>query len=631
MKDKCICYYVAVDGCDQWSGELTRPFCTLKRAIEETRKYKDTEHKRIIIREGSYYDVSVEIKADDSGITIEAISGEKPVFYGGRLITDWKKEANSDFWYSELPEVKTGKWDFRMLSVNGKFSARSRLPEKGRYEHLSKFDVEWLSTSDGGWARKPTYDELTTMNYNPKDLGPWLDIKNAELTIFHKWDESMAGIESHDITTHTFRLSNPCGHPPGAFKYNSYVVWNVREGMTQPGQWYLDRSARKLFYWPMPGENMENIEVVAPTTNIILNITENVKDITIKGLKFSVTNTPLMAASFAAIKMPGALQSLNGMENCLFSDLIIQNTAGHGIKIEGINKFVDIENCEVGNTGAGGIVFYNNMYEVANNNILVVAHYDSDKINKEVSCNITNNYVHNDGLISPSAIAIGSHYCDVSHNEVTNTTYTGISCGGGNVRIEGNIISKAMQVLNDGAAIYVTFCKDGIIFGNVIKDIQQGGESDSTKNAIYLDEQTYNWIVEKNLVINCTQPEFNHMAADNIVRDNIFVSDSYIKMNFIRCKNYKVERNIFYSKGKIMFAGNENAVISCGNNIFYSETDEYEELYINEKYQHYDTMPLNLREGSLKQDPIFESIETQNFDLRSNSPALKLGIKQRRI
>jgi hypothetical protein len=92
------------------------------------------------------------------------------------------------------------------------------------------------------------------MQYQPEDLGPWFDARNAEVTVYHKWDESMVGVKAIDPKTHTLTLASPCGHPPGAFGVQDYVVWNLREGMSQPGQWYLDRTANKVVYRPLPGD-----------------------------------------------------------------------------------------------------------------------------------------------------------------------------------------------------------------------------------------------------------------------------------------------------------------------------------------------------------------------------------------
>ena len=87
----------------------------------------------------------------------------------------------------------------------------------------------------------PTIRRITCLD-DPL-LGPWLDLKNAEITVYHMWDESVVGVKSLDPATQVIRFANPAGHPPGAFGVHNYVVWNVREGMTAPGQWYLDRTA----------------------------------------------------------------------------------------------------------------------------------------------------------------------------------------------------------------------------------------------------------------------------------------------------------------------------------------------------------------------------------------------------
>lgn len=637
-------FYVSSEGNDNWSGRMPQPnkeqndgpFATLGKAVEESRKYGSGIRRKIIIRGGNYYDVSVELRTEDSGLAIEAMPGERPILYGGIKITGWKKEAGKDCWFAELPGILRESRNLRLLVVNGRLRKRSRLPEKGTFEHLTEFNVDWMSTGEGGWKRKPTEEELTTLKYKEENLGPWLDINNAELTVYHKWDESLAGISFHDAKNHILKLSNPCGHPPGSFKCRKYVVWNVREGMTEPGQWYHDRTLGRVVYWPIPGETMENVEVIVPTRFNVIKITGKVRDITVKGLTIAVTSTPLIAAGFAAAEMPGAVQGFDDMKNCSFSGITIKNTGGYGIKLEGYCESVTIEGCEISHTGAGGILFRNSMKDNGRNEAGTAAQCPLPGLTEEQPTSaIINNHVHHIGLICSSATAISAYYCNIMHNEISDTPYTGICYGPptvtshdrcANVCIGHNIISRVMQVLNDGAAIYVTFTSNGIVRGNIIRDIEQSGESDSIRNAIYLDEQTKGWVVESNMVINCSHPIFNHLACANIIRNNVLVCDSYLKMNFIRCQNYKVERNIVYSKGKIVLAGNPGAVVLFGNNLLYSLAGEYEEHYINDRYQHYHTIDLVLRDGTIKADPLFENTACGNYALKPNSPAFKLGI-----
>ena len=42
--------------------------------------------------------------------------------------------------------------------------------------------------------RVPTMAERTTMKYDPADIGPWLEVKNAEVRVYHMWDESLLGV-----------------------------------------------------------------------------------------------------------------------------------------------------------------------------------------------------------------------------------------------------------------------------------------------------------------------------------------------------------------------------------------------------------------------------------------------------
>ncbi|MBW7991345.1 MAG: hypothetical protein FVQ84_15215 [Planctomycetes bacterium] len=172
-------YYVAVNGDDSWSGRLPRanakqmdgPFATLKVACKASRKLGTKQQKKIIIQEGQYFfDEPLALTDKDAGLSIESAPGAKVDIYGGRQVIGWKKDGEK-FYSAELPGVKNGNWDFRALVVNGRFCPRARLPEKGYFEHLSNFNVPWMSTTGGGWKRKPTKEELTMLKYRPEDLG----------------------------------------------------------------------------------------------------------------------------------------------------------------------------------------------------------------------------------------------------------------------------------------------------------------------------------------------------------------------------------------------------------------------------------------------------------------------------
>ena len=603
-------YYVAVNGDDSWSGRVARanaertdgPLATLEAACKAARTLGTKQQKKIIIQQGQYFfDEPLVLTDRDAGLTIESAPGAKVDIYGGRKVIGWKKDGEK-FYSAKLPGVKSGSWDFRALVVNGRFCPRGRLPEKGYFEHLSKFDVPWMSTTGGGWKRKPSKEELTTLKYRPEDLGPWLDINNAEVTVYHMWDESMVGISTMDTASHSLTFANPSGHPPGAFGVKKYVVRNVRQGLTKPGQWYLDRSAGKVVYWSLPGEDMTRAEVFAPTIESIIRIEgardKPARDITIRGITLSVTTTPLEAGGFGAGKFDGAV-TITSAQNCWLLELEILNVGGQGIKASGDN--LRIERCDVHHTGACGIRC------------------------RGTACIISDNHIHDVGLTYPSAIAMqgGGRDCLISHNEIHETPYTAVNCGGQNNRIEHNLIYHAMQELHDGAGIYC-FAGNGLVLrGNFIRDIVDTGGYGAS--AYYLDERSENCLVEGNLSIGIARPSHNHMAKRNTIRNNVFISDADARLTFPKSSDYTVEKNIVYAKGKIVLE-NPDAITTLRNNVLFSEAGIVQARKLN-NYSQSGTYQLKADSGNLLDDPLVLEFKAGIVKFDLSSPARKLGIK----
>jgi len=490
-----------------------------------------------------------------------------------------------------------------MLVVNGRFCKRARYPKEGFLVHLTEFTVPWMSTTGGGWKRKPTQEELTTMKYKPGDLGPWLDIHNAELTVYHKWDESVVGLAAMDEEKHILRFSNTTGHPPGAFRVKKYVIWNIREGMTEPGQWYLDRTNGKVVYWPRPDEDMSKADVLAPTMETIITIAGSekalAKRIGIRGLTLSITNTPLKAGGFGAGRFAGAV-TVTSAEGCRLTGLKIVNVGGQAVKSWKCNG-LRVENCDAHQIGAGGIRLGGD-----------------DNV-------IANNTVHHIGLTYPSAIAMscGGRRNRISHNTIHDTPYSAITCSKDDNVIEANRVSRCMQELMDGAAIYITFCKNVVVRGNFVSDVTD--PTGKQRPAYYLDEQAEGCLVEGNLALNVPVLLNNHMARNNTVRGNVFIAEGDGKITFWNSSNYRLEKNVIFAKGKLLFL-KHNAITGMPNNVFFSGTGVVEGEKM-ERYKPLGREPIQPRDGTVIADPMFDKIEGGIVTFRPDSPALKLGIQ----
>ncbi|MDP6355046.1 MAG: right-handed parallel beta-helix repeat-containing protein [Planctomycetota bacterium] len=530
-------WHVSPNGNDAWSGRRTEPvrgdgpMATIRAALVTSRKHAG-KPRRIQLAAGRYYvKQTLVLEANDAGLTIEGAGQGKTVVYGGQRITSWRRDGER-FWVADVPEVKTGKWDFRALVVNDRLCPRARLPETGRFTHETRFPVRWMSTAGGGWERKPTQEERTTMQYRAGDLGPWLSVRNAEVTVYHMWDESMIGVKVHIPATRTLTFSSPCGHPPGAFGKRTYVLWNVREGMKKPGQWYLDRDAGQIVYWPLPGEDMSKAIAVAPRVETIFELrgikTKPVPDIALKSLTLTTTTTPCKAGGFGASRYRGALHAAWG-ERVVIANVEITNTAGHAIREWG-SRDLRIEDCHLHHLGAGGLRGGGGTGRIEGNRI------------------------HHIGMLYPSAIGLSASGREgtyvIRRNEIHDTPYSAMAIGGTGTIIEENLIYRCMQVLQDGAAIYVSGAKGNIIRRNVARDIVKVGKGYGV-SSYYLDEKCRDCIVEKNVSIGVERPNQNHMTLNCAIRDNVFINAGGMSLGTSRCAGLKFIGNTFQLDGAL--------------------------------------------------------------------------------
>lgn len=545
-------FFLSPSGNDQNPGTQDRPFATLEAARDAARKAGAGPH-RIGLLPGEYFlSQPVEFDPRDNGLTIEAVEPGKATIYGGSLVTGWRQDGDQ-FWCAEVPGVKEGKWDFRALVVNGRMPARARLPETGTFLHKSVFDVRWLSSVGGGWERKPAEEELTTLAYDPKDIPESLEPRNAELRVYHMWDESLCGVARNDTAAHTLKFSTPAKSPPGSFGVKKYVVFNTREGLTRPGQWYLDRAAGRIVYWPLPGEDMTKAKVVAPRMERMLRIAGSTKQavekIALRGFAIQAVTTPLKSGGFGAAAFEGAVR-MERARQCALEKLEICNVGGQGVEMR-MAVDCSVTGNHIHHTGACGIRAEGSQTLVARN------------------------HLHDVGVDYPSAVGLsvstsgwrkGEQGFHIYRNEVHDAPYSGMIGGGGGHVFEENLIYRVMRELQDGGAIYGGMSKC-ILRGNLVRDVVKMGEGYGV-SAYYLDEGATDCVVERNVSIGVERPVHNHIAKNIAIRDNVFIADQGMSLSFARSGGCTFERNTLFVPGEINI-GQPSAIVTWSNNIVF--------------------------------------------------------------
>jgi parallel beta-helix repeat protein len=652
-------FYVSPEGCDNWSGKLPKPnedrtdgpFATIthaKNVICELKKEGKLKGPAVVkIRGGIYWlNEPLIFTPDDSGtekspIIYQAYEGENPVISGGCPISGWrteKLENNLVAWIAEIPEVRGGKWYFKQLFVDGERRFRPRLPKDGFF---------WIEGVPGKRSEELSlFDGSSTFKCASGDIEQWRNINDVEVVILHYWVEERIPIKSFDERSNVVELSTKTIF---ALRDNSrprfarYYVENIFEALNKPGEWYLDHTSGKLYYIPLPGEEIGSSTIVAPRLDYLIKVLgspergQYVEHIVFKGLTFQHTKWQYSLSPQAAQGVHGAIY-LEGARFCKIEGCRIEHVGGYGVEVGHGCSRIFIKNNVFSDLGAGGI-------KIGKANI-------SENPCDKTECNVvTDNIIKEGGRVFHSAVAIWigqSGYNEITHNTIHDFYYSGISVGWtwgyGPTNARCNIIefnhiyNIGHGLLSDMGGVYTLGVQPGtVIRFNLIHDVKAynyGGWG------IYLDEGSSQILVENNIVYNTMSGGFHlHYGRENIVRNNIFALNRGGQIVFSKGESphiaFTFERNIALTNGYPIFVGgyaeefwkndfrsNLNILYDIsGKQITFLESSRGKKYDLNEWRKFgYDTL-------SIIADPKFKDAEKYNFTLAEDSPAFKIGFK----
>src|ERR1019366_8510073 len=191
----------------------------------------------------------------------QAAPGAHPVFSNGRVIQGWHLGTNG-FWQTQLPDVAAGHWYFEQLWVNGSRATRARTPNQFRNYLL---DVQEEPLGNAGRQ----HEARQTVWLRPDDfksvagLTP-AEIKDVNLVVYHNWDVTRRFLDQVDEQEKSIVTSGEAMKTWNPWRKNSqFILENALRFLDAPGEWFLSRDGT-LYYQPLPGEDMNKAEVVAP-------------------------------------------------------------------------------------------------------------------------------------------------------------------------------------------------------------------------------------------------------------------------------------------------------------------------------------------------------------------------------
>jgi hypothetical protein len=644
-------FYVAPDGHDENPGTGWKPFASLARARDEVRKRKATgglpNGATVFVRGGTYFlPEPLTLRPEDSGteqypIVYAAYAGETPILSGGRLVGGWQKPKEGSIWTAELPDVKAGQCYYHQLFVNGQRRTRARIPNEGYL--LNEGPIEPLA--DRAKAMQDP-DAKSGFRFKPGDIKRWTNLDDANVVQFHSWTASIHWIKELDEQNGIVRFTAPANWPTGYWTKNErYYAENVPEALDAPGEWYLDRKTGVLSYWPMPGEKLTKAEVVAPKLRHLVRLEGEpeagkfVEHVHFKGLSFQHADWLIkdkgVADGQAAVFLDAAIVA-RGARHCAIERCEVAHVGEYAIWLGAGSRDNRIVHCRLHDLGGGGIKIGEQASPKG----------EADAAERNI---VDNCFIHDTGHVFHAGVGVWigrSSHNRVSHNEICDLNYTGVSVGwcwgydpssAHHNLIENNHIHHIGRgVLGDMGGIYTLGVSPGTVLrGNVVHDIYSPGIGGGT--GIYPDEGSSEILIENNLVYNTEFGCFSqHYGRENIVRNNVWALSLHGEVARYRQEDhlsFTFERNIVCGNTGEFLVGNwSNGKYTMDGNLYW-DTSTNEPTWDGMDFEEWKS--LGRDPHSLLADPLFvrspafrrSSVSPSDFRLSSTSPARKLGFQ----
>lgn len=625
----------------------------------------------------------------ESPVIYTSYPGEKPIISGGRKVAGWKPYKRNII-QCELPEAKGGKWKFRQLFFNGQRQVRARCPKFDPINPLyggwsfieGPADNGSISGSSfpGGFTnmvdRSYEGGDASAFKYKPGTFKHhWSKPSEGEVSLFPgaQWGNNIIPIKAIDEEKRIITLQREIWqfdrtHWYRRFSFipnNRFYVENILEELTEPGEWCLDSEDGILYFWP-PTDSIEGQEVVVPALDCLISI-RGASWITISG--FTLTETldgddvqrdglDGYGAMFPrqGWRYCGEALHLRRAEHCRIENNHFYAVGGNAIYLEGENLRNVVQHNEIRYTGANGIcVVGSNLLHPMFNQILDnEIHY----------CGVINKFV--------AGVFMGvSEGTLVAHNFIHHTPHHGINLGtnglGRNI-IEYNEIRYTCMETHDTGAVncWMDMSTLGIkkeaeraghiIRYNLIADTFGCRVDDSGKMVapiketlgIYLDDCSSNCFVYGNIILRVGYAIQVHLGKNNCIENNIAVDCSSLVLyadtvskrsgnahmsNFMT--GNRTCKNILYTDypGAVLFTLNkwtDREIDLSDENIFFNKSSDRYEIGGSAFAE-----PIPLAEWqkwgydrhSVIADPLFVDSQHDDYRLKPESPAFKLGFQ----
>ena len=515
-----LALYISPQGHDSALGGKASPLATLAGARDRLRILKRVgkvpkEGVTVWLRAGTYFqrETFALTAADDvspAPVTYAAYSGEAVRLTGGREVAGWKPVTDASILGRLDPAARghvlqtdlkaQGITDYGQMTPRGFGSPVTPAGLELFFADVPMTLARWPNVGQWAHIAGTTTDQAADhFAYAGDRPERWAKAEDAWVYGYWKFDwadsyTKITGVNAEHHWVTTAPATDLLSYTPG----HRWYALNLLEELDTPGEWYLDRRAGILYFWP-PSDIHRGHPTVSLTRDLVR--LDGVSHVTLRGLTLEACR--------------GDAITIRGGTHNLIDECSVLSAGNRGATIADTTDS-GVRGGEITGTGEGGVSL-----DGGDRKTLVPGR------NFVVNCRI-HDYSRWARTYRPG-VGIDGVGNRVAHNLIYDAPHNAILLGGNDHLIEYNEIHHVCRQTGDAGAFYMG--RDWTMRGNIVRfnyfhdlfnEMGVKGEFHDVMG-VYLDDTAAGTVVFGNVFVRAGHAVEVGGGRDIVVANNIFV------------------------------------------------------------------------------------------------------------